>query len=208
MSDFSNMLDREIAKMGGNIKIIPGNRNGSLSPDKEWLKWLAYESDCEKQRIAYLNSKLVEQLTYEELEEVSRYRRNQNYARLLKEYEMGKCSEEEYMKVYELMCHESIEELMLMKLTTEELEYAKQEIIRLSQVSSEQLSAKIKQEQVSETYEQLSMVEAYILHFISKINYARNIADLNREIHSQTTQNENMREKSLYYASNPYRKNK
>ena len=56
--------------------------------------------------------------------------------------------------------------------------------------------------------QQLSMVEAYILHFVSKINYARNIADLNREIHSQTTQNENMREKSLYYASNPYRKNK
>lgn len=50
------------------------------------------------------------------------------------------------MKVYDYMCNESIEELMLSKLTSKELQYAKQEITRLSKVSKEQLSVKVREE--------------------------------------------------------------
>ena len=100
--------------------------------------------------------------------------------------------------------YESIEELMLSKLTSEELKYAEKEIIRLSKVSKEQLSAKVKEEQKPENYAQLSMVDSYILHIISDINYARSMSDLNRKIDAQLEQNEVMRQRSLYYASNPY----
>ena len=108
------------------------------------------------------------------------------------------------MKVYDYMCNESIEKLMLSKLTSEELRYAKQEITRLSEVSKEQLSAKVNEEQKPERYEQLSMVDSYILHIISDIDYARSISSLNRKIEAQLEQNDIMRQRSLYYASNSY----
>lgn len=108
------------------------------------------------------------------------------------------------MKVYDYMCNESIEKLMLKKLTSEELKYAREEITRLSKVSKEQLNAKVKDEQIREKYEQLLMVDSYILHIISDINYVRSLSDLNKKIEAQLEQNDAMRQRSLYYASNPY----
>ena len=108
------------------------------------------------------------------------------------------------MKVYEYMCNESIEELMISKLTPEELQYAKQEITRLSKIPSDQLSCIIKEEQ--EKYEQLSMVDSYILHIISGIDYARSLSSLDKELNSQLEQNAVMRRRSFYAASNPYQK--
>ena len=204
MSDFNRIMAREIAKMGGKAKIIHGNVIGNVSPDIEWIKWLSYEPEFEKKRIEYFDTKKESELSYEELEEASKYSRNKIFAKLFKIYGTSECSEEDYMRVYDYMCNESIEELMLSKLTSEELKYAKKEIIRLSKVSKEQLSAKVKEEQKPENYAQLSMVDSYILHIISDINYARSMSDLNRKIDAQLEQNEVMRQRSLYYASNPY----
>ena len=204
MSDFNRIMAREIAKMGGKAKIIHGNVIGNVSPDIEWIKWLSYEPEFEKKRIEYFDTKKVSELSYEELEEASKYSRNKIFAKLFKIYGTNECSEEDYMRVYDYMCNESIEELMLSKLTSEELKYAKKEITRLSKVSKEQLSAKVKEEQKPENYAQLSMVDSYILHIISDINYARSMSDLNRKIDAQLEQNEVMRQRSLYYASNPY----
>ena len=39
---------------------------------------------------------------------------------------------------------------------------------------------------------------------IFDINYARSMSNLNRKIEAQLEQNEIMRQRSLYYASNPY----
>lgn len=204
MSNFNRIMAKEMARMGGKVKIIHGNVIGNISPDIEWIKWLSYEPEFEKKRIEYFDSKKISELSYEELEEASRYSRNKIFARLFKIYGTSECSEEDYMKVYDYMCNESIEKLMLSKLTSEELRYAKQEITRLSEVSKEQLSAKVNEEQKPERYEQLSMVDSYILHIISDIDYARSISNLNREIEAQLEQNDIMRQRSLYYASNSY----
>ena len=206
MSNLNRIIDREMAGMGGMTKIVYGNVIGNVSPDIEWIKWLSYEPEFEKKRIEYFDSKKVSELSYEELEEASSYSRNKIFARLFKIYGTSECSEEDYMKVYDYMCNESIEELMLRKLTPEELRYARQEITRLSQVPKEQLSAKVNEEQKPEKYEQLSMVDSYILHIISDIDYARGISDLNRKIEAQLKQNDIMRQRSLHYASNPYAK--
>lgn len=204
MSNFNRIMAKEMARMGGKVKIIHGNVIGNISPDIEWIKWLSYEPEFEKKRIEYFDSKKISELSYEELEEASRYSRNKIFARLFKIYGTSECSEEDYMKVYDYMCNESIEKLMLSKLTSEELRYAKQEITRLSEVSKEQLSDKVNEEQKPERYEQLSMVDSYILHIISDIDYARSISNLNREIEAQLEQNDIMRQRSLYYASNSY----
>ena len=201
---FNRIMAREMAKIGGKVKIIHGNVVGNVSPNIEWVKWLSYEPEFEKKRIEYFDSKKISELSLEELEEASRYSRNKVFARLFKIYGTSECSEEDYMKVYDYMCNESIEELMLSKLTSEELRYAKQEITRLSKVPKEQLSAKIKEEQTPGKYEQLSMIDSYILHLISDIDYARSMANLNRRIDAQLEQNEIVRQRGLYYASNPY----
>ena len=107
------------------------------------------------------------------------------------------------MKVYDYMCSESIEKLMLSKLTSEELRYAKQEITKLSKVSKEQIRTKLNVEQKPEKYEQLSMVDSYILHVISKINFARSLAELDSNIEIQLNANDVMSNKSYYYAANP-----
>ena len=184
MSDFNKIMTKEMIKMGINCKIIPRNTIGNVSPIIEWIKWLSYE----------------------EIEEVTNYNRNKIFAGLFMVYGTSECSQEDYMRVYDYMCNESIEELMLKKLTSEELKYAREEITRLSNVSKEQLSAKVKEEQRREKYEQLSMVDSYILHIISDINYARSMSDLNRVISEQFEESKIMSQRSLYYALNPYAK--
>lgn len=99
------------------------------------------------------------------------------------------------------MSNESIDDLMLSKLTSEELRYAKQEITKLSNISKEELSKKVHEEQKEEVYKKLSMVDSYILHQVSNINYARSLNELNRKIDAQLKANEEMRFKSLHYAA-------
>lgn len=206
MNNINRIMAKEMARIGGKVKIIHGNVIGNVLHDIEWIKWLSYEPEFEKRRIEYLDSKKISELSYEELEEASRYSKNKFFAKLFKIYRTDECSEDDYMKVYDYMCKESIEELMLSKLTSEELRYAKQEITRLSEVSKEQLSAKVNEEQKPEKYEQLSMIDSYILHIISNINYAKSMSDLNKKIEAQLEQNEIIRQKSFCYASNPYAK--
>lgn len=198
-------FDREMVKMmaGNGTKIIHGGNIGNVDPYIEWIKWLSYIPEYENKRIEYFDSKKISELTYEELEEASRYSRNKIFARLFKIYGTRECSEEDYMKVYDYMCSESIEKLMLSKLTSEELQYAKQEITKLSKVSKEQIRTKLNEEQKPEKYEQLSMVDSYILHVISKINFARSLAELDSNIETQLNANDVMRNKSYYYAANP-----
>ena len=64
-------------------------------------------------------------------------------------------------------------------------------------MSKEQLDAKIKEGIKAENYEQLSMVEAYILHVIIDIVYNRYTTHLNKTIKAQVEQNEFTRLRSL-----------
>ena len=113
-------------------------------------------------------------------------------AKLFKIYGTSKCKEEEYMLVYDYMVNESIEKLMLSKLTKEELQYAKKEIIRLSKIPKEELNTKITKERTKENYPKLSMVDSYILHVISDINHNRNVSNLSKLIGEQINHNNAM----------------
>ena len=151
---FDSGFIREMAKNG--VQVIQGNIRGNINPQIEWLKWLAYEPEFEKKRIAYLNSKRVGDLSYQELEEACRYKENRRMARLFKIYGTRECSEEDYLLVYEYMNNESIEELMLSKLTATELKYVKKEIRRLSKISKEELEKKVNREKSQDNYEKMA----------------------------------------------------
>lgn len=199
MENYNRMMAKMMADLGS--KVITGNVFGNVSPDIEWIKWLNYEPEFEIDRINYLENEKVSDLSIKDLEEIIRYRRNREFAKLFKQYGTGEISKEDYMRVYDFMSNESIDDLMLSKLTSEELRYAKQEITKLSNISKEELSKKVHEEQKEEVYKKLSMVDSYILHQVSNINYARSLNELNRKIDAQLKANEEMRFKSLHYAA-------
>lgn len=203
MSELNEIMARRYAQNGGG-KIIPGYTPGKVSPYLEWLKWLSYEPNFEKERIESLNTKKVLELTLDELDYVRTNRRNKILAGLFKIYGTAECTEEQYMTVYNCMRTESIEKLMLSKLTDEEIEYAKSEVARLSSVSQEELSKKVTEEQRPENYESLPMIDAYILHIISGAVFASRMENVNLEISAQRARNDATAQKSLHFASNPY----
>lgn len=202
MSSFNKVMAREMSKSSGG-KLIRGNVMRSVNPLIEWIKWLSYNPVCEQDKINYIYSKRVEDLSIDELKEILKYKERNRMSQLFIKYNKGECSEEEYMEVYHYM-GKSITDLMMDKLNSEELTYAKEEILRLSAIPQNEVLAKIKEEQKEEVYMSLSMVDSYILHIISGINYRKSLPNLDRKIQAQLERNDVMRQKSLSYASNPY----
>ncbi len=204
MGSLNQILAREMSKSKGRVSIVPRYDGGNVSPYLEWKKWLSYVPEFERKRIEYFDSKKISELSYDELEEASRYRKNQIFAELFQVYGTSECSEENYMMVYNYMSNESILELMLSKLTPEELYHAREEIEKLSNLSKEELNAKVKREQRVETYNQLSMVDSYILHLLSNVNCARNISSVNKEIAAELERNTAIRQRTLSYSKNSF----
>lgn len=202
MSSFNKVMAREMSKSSGG-KLIRGNVMRSVNPLIEWIKWLSYNPVHEQDKINYIYSKRVEDLSIDELKEILKYKERNRMSQLFIKYNKGECSEEEYMEVYHYM-GKSITDLMMDKLNSEELTYAKEEILRLSAIPQNEVLAKIKEEQKEEVYMSLSMVDSYILHIISGINYRKSLPNLDRKIQAQLERNDVMRQKSLSYASNPY----
>ena len=189
---------------GSDTKIISGEIIGNVDPYIEWIKWLSYLPEFQKARIQELNSKIVEELTLEELDEIRAYKSQIRMLGLFKIYGTSEISKKEYMEVYDFMVNQSIDELMLSKLSSGELRYAKDQIQYLSQIPSEELRKKVNEEQKADNYEKLSMVDSYVLHIVSRVDFARSIARLNSEIEAQLRENDAMRQRSLYFAANPY----
>lgn len=204
MGSLNQILAREMSKSKGRVSIVPRYDGGNVSPYLEWKKWLSYVPEFERKRIEYFDSKKISELSYDELEEASRYRKNQIFAELFQVYGTSECSEENYMMVYNYMSNESILELMLSKLTPEELYHAREEIEKLSNLSKEELNAKVKGEQRVEIYNQLSMVDSYILHLLSNVNCARNISSVNKEIAAELERNTAIRQRTLSYSKNSF----
>ncbi len=198
--NLSRIVAKEMAK--GNCKIEKGNILEGITPSIEWQKWLSYEPDFEKNRIEYLETKKESELSHEETNELNFYRRNKFFADMFKLYNTKKCNLSEYMLVYDFMSNESIEKIMLSKLTNEELEYAKKEINRLNEIPEKELSIKVNEGKNLAVYEKLSIVDSYILHVIANIDFVRCNENLNNEINSQIEENNVMRQRSLYNSLN------
>lgn len=204
MSDFN----RQMAKMmsGTKTKVICGEVMGNIDPLTEWIKWLSYTPDFQKKRINELQNKKVIELSLSELDELRENLYQKRMLDLIKIYGTEQISKDEYMEVYDYIKNESIDRIMLSKLTKEELDYVKENISKYSSLSREELNLKINKEQEKSTYNSLSMVDSYILHIISRISFSRSIGKLNDEIASRIEENNAMRQKNYYYASNPYRR--
>lgn len=204
MGSLNQILAREMSKSKGRVSIVPRYGGGNVSPYLEWKKWLSYVPEFERKRIEYFDSKKISELSYDELEEASRYRKNQIFAELFQVYGTSECSKENYMMVYNYMSNESILELMLSKLTPEESYHAREEIEKLSSLSKEELNAKVKREQRVEVYNRLSMVDSYFLHLLSNVNCARNISSVNKQFVAELERNTAIRQRTLCYSKDSF----
>jgi len=110
------------------------------------------------------------------------------------------------MEVYDFMENQSIDEFMLSKLSCEELKYAKQQIQHFRQIPRKELRKKVNEEQKEENYEKLSMADSYVLHIISRLDFARSISELDKKIKAQIDTKNAVRQRGIYYASHPYSK--
>ena len=97
---------------------------------KEWIKWLSYNSTENEKYILVLINKYV----------------NQN------------CTKEEFYKVYDYMSN-SIENIMLKKLNSDELKEANDKVKRLEQLSDKELRGLIDTEIQDDIYYNLSMID-------------------------------------------------
>lgn len=204
MSNISKIMVKELNKSGSQVKFIYGNVFGNIPPIIEWIKWLSYEPEFEKNRIEHLISKGINNLSYEEINELNYYMKRKRMAQLFKKYDNMECSKEEYMEVYDYMSNESIINLMSSKLTRDEIQYAKEEITRLIELSNEELNEKIKIESQKNYYLNLSMVDAYILHIIDRIIYVRNMNEFNNRLNWQLYSNAIMRQRSIFRKRNTH----
>ena len=204
MSNISKIMVKELNKSGSQVKFIYGNVFGNIPPIIEWIKWLSYEPEFEKNRIEHLNSKGINNLSYEEINELNYYMKRKRMAQLFKKYDNMECSKEEYMEVYSYMSNESIINLMSSKLTRDEIQYVKEEITRLIELSNEELNKKIKIESQKNYYLNLSMVDAYILHIIDRIIYVRNMNEFNNRLNWQLYSNAIVRQRSIFRKRNTH----
>ena len=199
MSNIWKILVQEMSKSNGSAKIVTKDY-------KEWIAWLNYEPEFEKQRKNYLMSRKFEELNESEQIELSHYIKYQTYADLFNKYETNTCTQEEYIKVCNFMKIESLEDLIISKLTAEELNYVKSEINRIENLSLTDFESEYRKLRDLHFNEQLTMTERYVYYLSSRIAAYRNNIRVENEISAQLKGNENMRYRSYIYSQNPYRK--
>lgn len=150
------------------------DKNKNVLAVMEWRKWLSYLSRSEKESIAFLESE-IKYLSNQELAELEKYRQQARIAKLLKAYGTSECSEDEYKEVHDFMKNESLEQLILSKLTLDELNSAKEAINQLSKQSSEQLGRMLEEYQKPEVYARLPIIDSYVVHMLSQIYFVKDI---------------------------------
>ena len=74
MSDLKRIMAKEMAKISSSTAInIRGNVIGSVNPLIEWIRWLSYVPYFMKERIDYIYSKNIRDLSIDELKELTSY---------------------------------------------------------------------------------------------------------------------------------------
>ena len=140
---------------------------------KEWIKWLSYNSSNEEKRMLILIEKYTNQ----------------------------DCTKEEFYEVYNYM-NNSIEDVILKKLTSNEIKEVDDKVLILKDLSDKELYEKIEIEKNDNIYNNLSMIDAYVLHKIIKIGNLRNEIELQKRLDLCDNENTTIARLSSVYSKN------
>ena len=195
MEQIPKEVIKVFAKEGG--KIVP--HTDSFNLYMEWVKWLDYVPTFEQEKIDKLLKK--KNKTSEEYRKVGNYYYYKKMAELFKEYGTKNMDMEDYEEVLMFMKQNSIEEYMNKKLSKEEIELAKEKIDNYKKIPDEDLLKKVCNEKREKIYMNLSIEDAYILHYLDKIVQARLSVDFQNKVKEQNKSSAYRSQRSLIYAS-------
>lgn len=172
------------------LYVVKGINGCCISPLEEWIKWLLYPNE----RSA--SHKNIENMSLEELKEYKEQFEQVKMAELFFKYQNKECTELEHDLVYHYMINHSIEELMESKMNEKELNQAKILLAELKNLSSLEIKNYIQEK--NSDYNNLSKIDAYVLHYISIFNYNKASTETTKKIIQQNKEKEVKLRKSLH----------
>lgn len=202
--NLGRIIARELA--GGEAKIICGNPGSSINSYMEWLKWISYVPSSQESKIKDIKEKEINALSINGLEELRKYETERRIEKLFFNYGSVNISKEEYLEVYDYMEQNSIVDLMLSKLSKEEIKAAEHKIRTYKNMSEKEIRRYIVNESQEDNYNELSMMDAYVLHMVSMMNFNNNMIKLNKKLKVQIEVNDEMRKRSFSKAKSYVKK--
>ena len=185
---------KELISNGVNVKYITNGRNMY----DVYSRWLSYTSNYDKKIVDELSEKPAGMLSTDELGYLFNYKKQLELAKSFKRVYEDNCSKEDVLITFEYAKNNSLIELMISKLSKEELEYASEKLSYLNNKNDGEVCKIIKEELEQSD----DMVDQYIMLVLqTKINL-KSLKDLEEKIISRIDENSKIRIRSNYNASN------
>ena len=169
----------------------------------EWIRFLSYVSPDDESFLNKLNGKSLEQLTTDEIKKYLKIKEQKTMADLFIKYKNKACTRKEHDSVYKYMKN-SLEDFMKSKLTENELNescktlavFRKKEIPELEDYIKDKMS----------NYNNLTLVDAYILYEVREIRYNKKTDEINNKIRNDQIERQINLKKNLVKSYGPRRK--
>lgn len=158
--------------------------------DVEWYKWLRYKSKIEKERVNRIKSKSPENITHEDVDFLERQKQLSKFKKFFDEYFLKDNHEPEIARVVigSREHPELLEQIMIDKLTEEELLEAKDKLLNYKNPEEFDKLGKIVND-FENNYESLSYVDAFVYHYLAEYYYyhsfRRSIQSSNESFHQR-----------------------
>lgn len=160
----------------------------------EWIRFLSYLKPEELLYLNELNSKILNELTTQEIEQYLKIKKQRAMSELFVKYRNRDCTKEEHDQVIKFMDN-SLKSFMRERLTEEEIKKSYILLGEFEQMSKSELNEYIDKQK--NNYYNLNVFEAYILYEVRKISYNRDNSELNDRIRSNQIERENKLRKSI-----------
>lgn len=140
----------------------------NINPIDEWIKWLEYDPEFKKERIKNLEQKGHGNLSIDEFQYLFEYYQEKVMLNLFKKYKENSAREDDCVQIYKYM-QKNILNVCNKKLSIEEKEEALNKISKYEAMETNELKNIIHNKFHKKEYNDLSMVDSYVLHVICNI---------------------------------------
>ncbi len=151
----------------------------------QYLKWLKYTSKEEQEKINIILNKKSSELTNEEISQLKLYKHLQDIIPIFERYFSDECKKSDLLLVFDFIQNNLLYDLMIAKLTKNELQMAQIKIDQLKCLPDFELSKLIKEKMTFEAYMELSMIDAFCINRLSSILKVREDEKSDIEISAQ-----------------------
>lgn len=159
-----------------------------------WIKFLSYFKIEELLYLSEMNNRNLSELTMEEVERYLKIKNQKIMLNLFVKYKNRNCTREEHDQVIKFM-NNSLKVFMKERLTEEELKKSYVLLAEFRQMSKSELDEYINKQE--SRYDNLSVLEAYVLYEVKEIRYIKNSSEMDDSIRDEQVIKENSLRKSL-----------